>query len=39
MDLKGKAILDKMSMEMLGFKANATPAELKLQSQWLTGKK
>ncbi|MGG5207888.1 PDZ domain-containing protein [Chryseobacterium sp. MIQD13] len=38
-DLKGKAILDKMTIETLQYKANPTPAELKLQSQWLTGKK
>jgi predicted metalloprotease with PDZ domain len=39
MDLKGKAILDKMTIESLQYKANPTPAELKLQTQWLTGKK
>ncbi|OCA74163.1 M61 family metallopeptidase [Chryseobacterium arthrosphaerae] len=39
MNLKGKAILDKMTMETPVFKANPTPAELKLQTQWLTGKK
>lgn len=38
-DLKGKAILDKMTVETLSFKANPTPAEQKLQDQWLTGKK
>jgi len=38
-DLKGKAILDKMTIETLQYKANPTPAELKLQTQWLTGKK
>lgn len=38
-DLKGKAILDKMTVENLQFKANPTPAEQKLQDQWLTGKK
>lgn len=38
-DLKGKAILDKMSVETLQFKANPTPAEQKLRDQWLTGKK
>ncbi|WP_370900435.1 M61 family metallopeptidase [Chryseobacterium gossypii] len=38
-DLKGKAILDKMTIETLQFKANPTPAEQKLQEQWLTGKK
>lgn len=38
-DLKGKAILDKMTVETLNFKANPTPAEQKLQDQWLTGKK
>lgn len=38
-DLKGKAILDKMTMETLNFKANPTAAEQKLQDQWLTGKK
>ncbi|MBB4805705.1 putative metalloprotease with PDZ domain [Chryseobacterium defluvii] len=38
-DLKGKAILDKISIETLQFKANPTPAEQKLQDQWLTGKK
>jgi predicted metalloprotease with PDZ domain len=39
MTLKGKAILDKMTMETPTFKANPTPEELKLQTQWLTGKK
>ncbi len=39
MELKGKAILDKMTVETLAFKANPTPAEKKLQDQWLTGKK
>lgn len=38
-DLKGKAVLDKMTIESLQYKANPTPAELKLQTQWLTGKK
>ena len=38
-DLKGKAVLDKMTVETLQFKANPTPAEKKLQDQWLTGKK
>lgn len=38
-DLKGKAILDKMTVETLQYKANPTPAEQKLQNQWLTGKK
>ncbi|WP_294247602.1 peptidase M61 [uncultured Chryseobacterium sp.] len=38
-DLKGKAILDKMSVETLQFKPNPTPAEQKLRDQWLTGKK
>lgn len=38
-DLKGKAILDKMTMETIQFKANPTPEEKKLQDQWLTGKK
>jgi len=38
-DLKGKAILDKMTIETLQYKANPTPAEQKLQTQWLTGKK
>lgn len=38
-DLKGKAVLDKMTIETLQFKTNPTPAEQKLQSQWLTGKK
>ncbi|KMQ64882.1 peptidase M61 [Chryseobacterium angstadtii] len=38
-DLKGKAILDKMTIESLQYKANPTPAEQKLQNQWLTGKK
>lgn len=38
-ELKGKAILDKMTIETLQYKANPTPAEQKLQSQWLTGKK
>ncbi len=38
-DLKGKAILDKMTVETLAFKSNPTPAEKKLQDQWLTGKK
>jgi predicted metalloprotease with PDZ domain len=39
MDLKGKAVLDKMTIETLQFKANPTPEEKKLQDQWLTGKK
>ncbi|KPE50806.1 peptidase M61 [Chryseobacterium indologenes] len=39
MSLKGKAVLDKMSIETLQYKANPTPAEQKLQNQWLTGKK
>ncbi|TLX26668.1 peptidase M61 [Chryseobacterium indologenes] len=39
MTLKGKAVLDKMTMETPKFKANPSPAELKLQTQWLTGKK
>lgn len=39
MALKGKAVLDKISIEMLQFKSNPTPAEQKLQDQWLTGKK
>ncbi|GAB0157834.1 peptidase M61 [Chryseobacterium sp. Alg-005] len=38
-DLKGKAVLDKMTVETLQYKANPTPAEQKLQNQWLTGKK
>lgn len=38
-DLKGKAVLDKLTVETLQYKANPTPAELKLQTQWLTGKK
>ncbi|MDQ0593986.1 putative metalloprotease with PDZ domain [Chryseobacterium ginsenosidimutans] len=38
-DLKGKAVLDKMTVETLQFKANPTSAEQKLQDQWLTGKK
>lgn len=38
-DLKGKAVLDKMTIESLQYKANPTPAEQKLQDQWLTGKK
>jgi predicted metalloprotease with PDZ domain len=38
-DLKGKAILDKMTIESLGFKSNPTAAEKKLQDQWITGKK
>lgn len=38
-DLKGKAVLDKMTIETLQFKANPTPEEKKLQDQWLTGKK
>ncbi|MDH6254056.1 putative metalloprotease with PDZ domain [Chryseobacterium sp. H1D6B] len=38
-DLKGKAILDKLTMETLQYKANPTPSEKKLQDQWLTGKK
>ncbi|SIQ71231.1 Predicted metalloprotease, contains C-terminal PDZ domain [Chryseobacterium sp. RU37D] len=39
-DLKGKAILDKMTEEIsFQFKANPTPEEQKLQNQWLTGKK
>ncbi|UWX61573.1 peptidase M61 [Chryseobacterium oranimense] len=37
--LKGKAILDKMTIESLNYKANPTPEEQKLQNQWLTGKK
>jgi len=39
MELKGKAILDKMTMETLQFKSNPTAEEQKLQNQWLTGKK
>lgn len=39
MELKGKAILDKMTIESLQFKANPTAEEQKLQNQWLTGKK
>ncbi|REC61571.1 peptidase M61 [Chryseobacterium pennae] len=39
MTLKGKAILDKIDKEKIQFKANPTPEELKLQTQWLTGKK
>lgn len=39
MTLKGKAILDKIEREKIQFKANPTPEELKLQNQWLTGKK
>jgi hypothetical protein len=38
-DLKGKAVLDKLTMESLQYKANPSPAEQKLQTQWLTGKK
>ena len=38
-DLKGKAIIDKLVSEKLQYKANPTPAEQKLQNQWLTGKK
>ncbi|SHK38837.1 M61 family metallopeptidase [Chryseobacterium polytrichastri] len=38
MELKGKAILDHVMMETLQYKANPTPAEKKLQNQWLTGK-
>ncbi|MBV8327701.1 PDZ domain-containing protein [Chryseobacterium sp.] len=38
-NLKGKAILDKLTMETLKYKPNPSPAELKLQTQWLTGKK
>lgn len=38
-DLKGKAILDKMTIETLQYKASPTAAEQKLQTQWLTGKK
>ena len=38
-DLKGKAVLDTMTVESLQFKSNPTPAEQKLQTQWLTGKK
>ncbi|NML70105.1 PDZ domain-containing protein [Chryseobacterium sp. RP-3-3] len=38
-DLKGKAVLDKMTIESLQYKTNPTPAEQKLQNQWLTGKK
>jgi len=37
--LKGKAVLDKMTVETLNFKANPTQEEQKLQNQWLTGKK
>lgn len=39
MTLKGKAILDKIDREKIQFKANPTAEELKLQTQWLTGKK
>ncbi|MCL1674299.1 M61 family metallopeptidase [Elizabethkingia meningoseptica] len=39
MDLKGKVIIDKIVNEKLQYKANPTPAEQKLQDQWLTGKK
>jgi len=39
LSLKGKAILDKLTIENLQFKANPSPAEQKLQDQWLTGKK
>ncbi|KMQ59223.1 peptidase M61 [Chryseobacterium sp. BLS98] len=39
MNLTGKAILDKMTVETLNYKANPTPEEQKLQNQWLTGKK
>lgn len=39
LSLKGKAILDKLTIESLQFKANPSPAEQKLQDQWLTGKK
>ncbi len=38
-DLKGKAVLDKLTVETLQYKSSPTPAELKLQTQWLTGKK
>ncbi|WP_343608729.1 PDZ domain-containing protein [Chryseobacterium oranimense] len=38
-NLKGKAILDKMTVETLNYKPNPTPEEQKLQNQWLTGKK
>lgn len=38
-DLKGKAVLDKMTIETLHYKASPSPAEQKLQDQWLTGKK
>ncbi|AJW64824.1 M61 glycyl aminopeptidase [Elizabethkingia miricola] len=38
-DLKGKAIIDKLVSEKLQYKANPTSAEQKLQNQWLTGKK
>ncbi|KQR94494.1 peptidase M61 [Chryseobacterium sp. Leaf180] len=38
-DLKGQAVMDKMTLETLDFKANPTAAEQKLQNQWLTGNK
>ncbi|RMZ58376.1 peptidase M61 [Chryseobacterium nematophagum] len=38
-DLKGQAVLEKLTMETLRYKTNPSPAEQKLQDQWLTGKK
>ncbi|CAA7388635.1 M61 family metallopeptidase [Chryseobacterium fistulae] len=38
-DLKGQAVLEKLTMETLRYKSNPSPAEQKLQDQWLTGKK
>ncbi|WP_223609519.1 PDZ domain-containing protein, partial [Chryseobacterium sp. OSA05B] len=38
-DLKGKAVLYQTIVETLQFRANPSPAEVKLQNQWLTGKK
>jgi len=37
-ELKGKAILDKMNIENINFKKNPTEAEKKLQDQWLNPK-
>ncbi|CAA7195905.1 M61 family metallopeptidase [Chryseobacterium potabilaquae] len=38
-DLKGQAVLEKLTMETLRYKSNPSPEEKKLQDQWLTGKK
>ncbi|WP_294218202.1 PDZ domain-containing protein [uncultured Chryseobacterium sp.] len=38
-ELKGKAILEKLTTETLEWKANPGAAEQKLRDQWLTGKK